>query len=361
MSTVGLAAREPLLFGAPAPVLAGGAAALAGATAVVETVLDRAQITSWPLETAALVALAAAGALVVLRANPFRAPFRRRSHALVLTLVLLAFALDELAQVGRNLVVHDDWGLAVVPVFLLVLAMLRPPRELLVGGLGAAAVVVATVLLAPASLPVGMLPAAGAAIALTQVLPPALAAAALARRTIRGLGPWRTTAAVRPGAAAVLSAQQEAIARLEAAAIPLLSTVVASGSVSGDQADRARAILVELRAALVADLARGWLAEAGFGVDDPDGYAERMTVEQRTALRTTVASLPLADFEHPGTASVRGQDREATLTLVLPVSTRPRRTRVAPQVPLLRTSFPRADVRIGDERVLVRVDFGIPR
>jgi hypothetical protein len=155
--------------------------------------------------------------------------------------------------------------------------------------------------------------------------------------------------------------QQEAIARLEAEAIPLLTTVAAAGSVTSAQADRARAIMAELRAALIADLARGWLVEAGFGVDDPDGYAERMTPEQRTALRTTVASLPLADFERPGTASAQGQDREATLVLDLPVAARPRRNRVAPLVPLLRTAFARADVRIDDHHVQVRVDFSVPR
>lgn len=362
MSGTGLALHEPLLFGAPAPVLAGGAAALAGATALAETLLDAEQIASWPLEVAAFVALAAAAVVVVRRANPFRAPFRRRSHAVVLGLVLLAVVLDELAQAGRNTAVHDDWGLAVVPVFLLVVAMLRPPRELLVGGLLAAVVVAGTVLLlAPSFVAPALPPVARAAIGLAQVLPPALAAAALARRTLRGVERRGAIDQGQAGSAAVLPVQQEAIARLEAEAIPLLSTVVAAGTVDAAQADRARAILAELRAALVADLARGWLVEAGFGVDDPDGYAERMTAEQRTALRTTVASLPLADFERPGTASVRGQDLDATMVLTLPVAARPRRSRVAPLVPLLRTVFPRADVRIGDERVLVQVDFALPR
>ena len=123
-----------------------------------------------------------------------------------------------------------------------------------------------------------------------------------------------------------------------------------------------RCRLRSLAAAIdVADLARGWLAEAGFRVDDPDGYAERMTAAQRTALRTTVASLPLADFERPGVASVRGQDRDAVLELALPVAARPRRTRVAPLVPLLRSAFGRADVRIDDDRVLVRVELAVPR
>jgi hypothetical protein len=86
-----------------------------------------------------------------------------------------------------------------------------------------------------------------------------------------------------------------------------------------------------------------------------------MTPQQRTALRTTVASLPLADFERPGTASAHGYDRDATLVLVLPVAARPRRNRVAPLVPLLRTEFARADVRIDDDHVLVQVDFSVPR
>jgi hypothetical protein len=361
VSRVSLAAREPLLLGAPAPVLAAGGAALALATAVVETVLGRAQIASWPAEGAALLALVAAGVVVVVRASPFRAPFRAGSHVAVLALVLLASVLDEVAQIGRDVLIHDDWGLAVVPVFLLVLATLRPPREVLAGGIAAVVVIAATVLALAPYLVAPLPPLARAAIAVTQVLPPALAAAALAAITARALEARRGGPPAIPAADPTLSVQQEAIARLEAEAIPLLTTVVGSRAVSAAQADRARAIMAELRAALVADLARGWLVEAGFGVDDPDGYAERMTPEQRTALRTTVASLPLADFERPGTASASGQDREATLVLDLPVAARPRRTRVAPLVPLLRTAFSRADVRIGDEHVLVQVDFTVGR
>ena len=357
---VSLAAREPLLLGAPAPVLAAGGAGLAIATAIAEATLGRSQIASWPAESAAFAALVAAGVAVVLLASPFRAPFRARSAAAVLGLVLLASVLDEVAQIGRDIRIHDDWGLAVVPVFLLVLATLRPPREVLAGGLLAVVVIAATVLALTPYLITPLAPEVRVAIAVTQVLPPALAAAALARTTLRGLGA-RRAAPLEPDADPTLSVQQEAIARLEAEAIPLLTTVATAGSVTAGQADRARAIMAELRAALVADLARGWLAEAGFGVDDPDGYAERMTPEQRTALRTTVASLPLADFERPGTASASGQDREATLVLDLPVAARPRRSRVAPLVPLLRTAFARADVRIDDDRVQVRVDFSVPR
>jgi hypothetical protein len=360
-SRVSLAAREPLLLGAPAPVLAAGGAALAVATALVEAVLGRAQIESWPAETAAFVALVAAGVAVVLLASPFRAPFRARSHAAVLGLVLLAAVLDEVAQVGRDVRIHDDWGLAVVPLFLLVLATLRPPREVLTGGVVAVVVIAVTVLALSPSLATPLSPAIRVAIAVTQVLPPALAAAALTTTTLRGLEARGPAPSDSSAADATLTVQQEAIARLEAEAIPLLTTVAAAGSVTSAQADRARAIMAELRAALIADLARGWLVEAGFGVDDPDGYAERMTPEQRTALRTTVASLPLADFERPGTASAQGQDREATLVLDLPVAARPRRNRVAPLVPLLRTAFARADVRIDDHHVQVRVDFSVPR
>jgi len=356
---VSLAAREPLLLGAPAPVLAAGGAALALVTALVETALGRAQIASWPIEVAALLSLAAAGVVVVLLASPFRAPFRARAHAAVLGLALLAAVLDEVAQLGRDVRIHDDWGLTVVPVFLLVLATLRPPREVLAGGIAAVVVIAATVLALSPFLTVPLSPLARVAIAVTQVLPPALAAAALAGITSRGLESGRP--APLDVQDPTLSVQQEAIARLEAEAIPLLTRVARTGTVSAAEADRARTIMAELRTALVADLARGWLAEAGFGVDDPDAYAERLTAAQRTALRTTVASLPLADFERPGTASVRGQDREAVLVLELPVGARPKRARVAPLVPLLRTVFTRADVRIDDDRVLLEVEFTVPR
>lgn len=361
MSTDSLATREPLVLGAPAPVLAAGGAVLALLLAVTEVVLGRAQIASWPAEVAALLALVAGGAVVAVRASPFRTPFRRRTHALVLGLVLAAVVLDEVAQEGRNAVVHDDWGLAVVPVFLLALAVLRPPREVLVGGLLAVAVVAVAVLVLPPAhtAPVPPLPRVG--VAITQVLPPALAAAALSRITSRRLAPGRPADPPAASADAALSVRQETVARLEADAIPLLRTVATTGTVTAEQAERARTIAAGLRTALVDALARGWLAELGVAVDDPDGYAERLTTQQRTALRTTIASLPLADFDAPGTAVVRGQDRQAAVELVLPVAAPPRRSRVAPLVPLLRTVFSRADIRVADDRVVVAVEVVVPR
>ncbi|RIX30035.1 hypothetical protein [Amnibacterium setariae] len=347
-----LAAREPLLLGAPAPVLAGGGAALALVLAAAAALLGRRELAAPGLEIVALVVLAVAGVAAVLLASPFRAPFTAGAHAAVLGLVLLAVVLDAAAQDGRNAVVADDWGPMVLPVFLLVLATLRPPREVLLGGvLAAAASSAAVAALSPE-------PLRGVAAVLTGVLPPAIAATALGATTLRALRRGGARAVTRSDAASV---QEEAVARLEAEAIPLLAAVEDAGTITAAQAERARAIAAGLRAALVADLARGWLADAGFRVDDPDGYAERMTAAQRTALRTTVASLPLADFERPGLASVRGQDRDAVLELALPVAARPRRTRVAPLVPLLRSAFARADVRIGDEQVSVRVELTVPR
>jgi hypothetical protein len=350
-----LAAQDPLLLGAPAPVFAGGGAVLALAAAATEVGLAHGQISSWPLEAAALLALAGAGVLVVVLANPFRAPFRAWAHVVVLGLVLLAVVLDEAAQLDTNAALHDDWGLAVVPVFLLVLAILRPAREVLIGGLVAVGVVVlAVLLLSSGTAP--MSPGARAAIAVTQILPPAVAVAVLAWRTTRRLDVLLPDPTIVPAADPALTVRQESVAQLEAAAIPLLSAIAAAGVVTDEQATRAREIAAELRSVLVAGLARGWLVEAGFVVEDQDDYAERLTPEQRTALRTTVASLPLADFERPGSAAVVGQDRSASIVLTLPVSTRPRRTRVAPLVPLLRSVFPRAEIRIGSERVLVLVD-----
>lgn len=354
MSRTSLAERDPLLLGAPAPVFAGGGAVLAAAAAATGIALGYDQVSSWPLEAAALTAMAVAGVLVVVLANPFRAPFRARSHVVVLGLVLLALVLDQAAQLGSDTALHDDWGLAVVPVFLLVLAILRPPREVLVGGVVAVGVGLAAVLLlSTASAPIP--PLQRVAIAATQLLPPAIAVAALARLTTRRLDVLADPAVV-PSADPALTVRQESVAQLEAAAIPLLDAIATTGAVTEEQAAQAREIAAELRTVLVAGLARGWLEEAGFVVDDPDDYAERLTPEQRTALRTTVASLPLADFERPGTATVDGQDRAASLVLTLPVATRPRRTRVAPLVPLLRSVFPAADIRIGDDRVLVLVD-----
>lgn len=338
--------------------LAVGNVVVAGAM----TWLERAQVANWRIEMLALVVLALAGLLFVRAASPFRAPFRRSSFALVLAVVLTAFMLDETAQLGSNRIIHDDWGLVVVAFTLFVSASVRPPRDVLVGGLAAAGVVAGVIAaVAPfATVHVDVLPRV--VVALVSVVPAALGAAVFADRALRALGEDQPVGATAPPADDVrLSVQQESIAELEAEVVPLVNRIIAEHRFSAEDGVLARELATGLRAALVADLARDWLADLGFTVTDPRGYAVRMSTEQRTTIASVLGALPITDRARPGTAVLGGQDYDAVLELTLPLARRPERSLLAPPMLLMRTVFTAVRYRTDGSTVTVTADVAIPR
>ncbi|MDQ1512228.1 MAG: hypothetical protein QOC59_70 [Microbacteriaceae bacterium] len=353
--------RAPLDAGESPRLFALGGGCLAVSAAIAMTAQHPDQVTGWPFEVAAIVVLALAGVAATFATSSFRAPFRMRSHLLVLVLAVAAFLLDELAQLGTNTVIHDDWGLVAIPIFLFVVAQVRPAREVLLGGLAATAVVGWTAVLVSPFLVVQVGPFARASVAMTSILAPACAAAAFTGAALRRLGARRTTAAgISPIPQAVrLSVQQESIARLEAEVVPLLNDVIAAGTLTEDDSRRARALATGLRVALVSELNRDWLSEAGFRVSDPQGYADRLSARQRTAIRSALAALPLLDPERPGTAKIIGQDLDGVLELAVPVQRRPPRALLAPVIMVLRTRFTRAEMRVDEHAAVLVLDFRI--
>lgn len=342
MSRPTLARREPLTVGAAAPLFCAVVAGIAVAGSAVAA-LTGGEVADPVQEALALAAIAAAGGVLTVGAGGFLSPFRGLAHALVLGLLLGAAVLDGLAHRGAGGVTL----LIACPLLLLALAVLRPPAEVLGGGLLLAGAATAAVL------PTSGTPSRLIATAATTAAA-ALTASAFGRVALRRLGdggPAQPTAGPTP--AMRLSLQQEAVARLEAEAIPLLVRVAAAGVL--EPADRVLAgdIADRLRAALVADLARGWLAELGLAVEDRGGYGERMTAQQRTALRTVLAALPIEHPDRPGRALVHGQDLDAQVRLEVPLRVRPDRRRLAAVVPLLRSAFAHADVRVEGGRAVV--------
>lgn len=352
--------RAPLEAGDSPRLFAVGGAALALVAAITRTALQPEEVSVWALEIGAIAVLALAGVVTARTASPFRAPFRMRSHVLVLTLVVAAFVLDEVAQLGTNTLIHDDWGMVAIPVFLFVIAQLRPAREVLIGGLAATFAVGWTAVLVSPFLAVQVAPFARASVAMTSIVAPACAAAAFTAAAVRRLGAHRAAAWDSPIPQAVqLSVQQESIARLEAEVVPLLNDIVAAATVSEEDTRRARALATDLRVALVSELSRDWLSEVGFRVSDPQGYAERLSAGQRTAIRSALAALPLLDPERPGTAKIVGQDLDGMLELAMPVQRRPPRALLAPVMAVLRTRFTRAEMRVDEHAAVLLVDFRI--
>ncbi|HET6826166.1 MAG TPA: hypothetical protein VFH64_09600 [Amnibacterium sp.] len=355
--------QDPLDAGESARLFAVGGACLALIAAVAMTAVSAQEVANWPLEITAIVVVALTGAVATVTASPFRSPFRMRSHVIVLGLSLLAFLLDELAQLGTNGLVHDDWGLVTVPIFLFVVSIMRPPQEVLVGGLVAALVVGVTAVAVSPFITIQVSPFTRASIAMTSVVAPACAAAAFARAALARL---RRSAVARAGINTVdevvrLTVQQETIARLEAEVVPLISDILAGDVLTDVDGRRARALATGLRTALLADLRRDWLSEAGFVVTDRQSYVERMSPDQRTAVRGLLGALPLLDPARPGTAVVVGQDREAVLELTVPVRSRPPRSVLAPLLPVLRSVFAHVDLRSDEHAVVLVAEVPVDR
>jgi hypothetical protein len=355
--------QDPLDAGESARLFAIGGGCLALLAAIGMTAIGADEVRDWSFEIAAIVVVALTGVVATVTSSPFRGPFRLRSHVLVLGLSLLAFLLDELAQLGSNDLVHDDWGLVTVPIFLFVVSGMRPAREVLLGGLVAALAVGATAAVVSPFVTLQVSPFTRASVAMTSVVAPACAAAAFARAALARL---QRASAPQGGIATVdevvrLSVQQETIARLEAEVVPLMSEIVAVDALTEGDGRRARALATGLRTALLADLRRDWLSEAGFVVTDRQGYVERMSPDQRTAVRGLVGALPLLDAARPGTAVVVGQDLEAVLELTVPVRSRPARSVLAPLLPVLRSVFTHVDLRSDEHAVVLVAEVPVAR
>ena len=338
-----------------------GAAILSAVIAALTTVAEAEQVANWPLEIGAIGLLCGTGVYFAWAASPFRAPFRRQTAVTVMSLTVTAFVLDETAQLGQNRVIHDDWGLVVIPFYLFVMAGLRPVWEVVVFGTIGSAIVATVAVAASPVVSTQTVPLARALVAVSSLVPATIGAAVFARRAMHRLA-RDATAEVRPAVernSVRLSVQQENIALLDAAVVPLISEVLAAGTLTAADSRRARQLAKSLRATMVANLSRDWLQEAGLTVDDPHDYADRMTPEQRTTLRGVINAMPLKSRTHPGTVTITGQDFDAVIEMRLPLHRRPGGPRLAPAVVMLRTVFPRAEYRLDGTDLTVVADFHV--
>ncbi|WP_375400886.1 hypothetical protein [uncultured Amnibacterium sp.] len=338
-----------------------GAAILSSVIAMLTTAAEAEQVANWPLEIGAIVLLCGTGVYFARAASPFRAPFHRQSAVIVMSLTVIAFVLDETAQLGQNRVLHDDWGLVVIPFYLFVIASLRPVRDVVVAGAIASAVVVIVAVVASPFISTQTVPLARALVGVASLVPATLGAAVFARVVMQKLthDPVADARPVVERSSVRLSVQQENIALLDAGVVPLITDVLAAGSLTAADSRRARQLAKNLRATMVADLSRDWLQEAGLTVDDPQNYADRMTPEQRTTLRGVINAMPLKSRTHPGTVTITGQDFNAVIEMRLPLNRRPSGPRLAPAVVMLRTVFPRAEYRLNGSDLTVVADFHV--
>ncbi|WP_166875852.1 hypothetical protein [Salinibacterium sp. ZJ450] len=290
-----------------------GMAITVGAFAIVyagiATWTHRDELRSPEAAWAALGLLVVACTVMVLASDPLRAPYSRSTNLLVLLLGMGAVTLNAVStwEVLRH--PRDDWGPIVLGLLIVAQSPFRPVKEIVALGLLSSAVIglVMAVEYAPGD---SQLPhAIEVVVAVTPVLVLTGWASAFTAVMVDALQGWNRRAA---GAATALadewrdpiarSVQQEHVTVLSREVVPYLSTLVARGQLT--EADRIEALRIAqtLRSVMVAEVGRSWLAstlaQSGLpdALDDPDGNAERMDTDQRTALRALV----VAALHHPG-------------------------------------------------------------
>ena len=324
---------DPLgaLSARPVTVLAAVAALV---FAGVMTTTTRMEIASPGATAGALVALVAAGVVMVLSASPYRAPFRRRSLVALSVLSAGAVVLSAVGTAGRDAFVRDDWPPVAVGVLLLALAPYRPGVEIALAGLGVALVVAVVVVVQSPSFVTPVPVTSFVVVAVTPVLALAFAGAAFSRTFTRLVEEWDARASVARSASAeeltesvARSVQQDRVTVLNRDVVPFFTSLVASGTVEEADVERARRIADSLRSTMVAEADRSWLEHlfAGDGapvsgvVVDPDRLAPAMTGEHRTAVRALLVALGASDTVRADDVQVVLRERDGRVDGVLSV------------------------------------------
>lgn len=255
----------------------------------------------------AIVFIALATGVLVVASSPYRAPFGRRSFALIFTLGVLAVIAEAVSTAGHNLMIRDDWGSPALGLLLLACAPYRPGRELLVGAIIGALVVAPIVWLqapgfatkAPALLfiTVGVVP----------VLTLGVGSAVYSSTFVRLVLAWMDRATtlneesaieMRPGIAR--SVQQDRVTGLNREVVPFFSDLVGKGFLTDADRERAASVATGIRQRIVAEADRSWLEQVMLdlcpqgttaSLVDLSHLAERMTPDQRTAMRALVGAM----------------------------------------------------------------------
>lgn len=261
------------------------------------------------LAVAAVVAAAAALVVLVHATRPGVPAVSARRHALMVALALTAAALAAAASWAGDSSPRDDWGPVLVGVVTMLLAMHRPPRGLVVFGVGAG------LLLGAVTVAQGL--ASGVdqgrplvALALQTLVPaiaPPLGGAAFGSSLIAALARWRTRSSSEHraevaglDAGIARSVQQGHVSLLNAEAVPFLSGLLERGAVRPRDRVEAQRVAASVRGRLLHDADRTWLdvllaENGGAPLDDPARRAAAVPEHERAVLRALMRLL----VEHP--------------------------------------------------------------
>ncbi|TWX40191.1 hypothetical protein ES689_01595 [Frigoribacterium sp. ACAM 257] len=338
------------------------AAVAAVVYATVSIVVTRDEIVVPAAAVGALVALGAAGVVLVLASSPLRAPLTRWSVAGVVALGALAAVLAAVASAGHNSMVRDDWASLAVGLLLAGLAPYRPALDLVVAGLASAVVLTAVVLVESEAFLTDVPVLVFVVVAVTPVLALSLAGASfsaafttMVERWIAGASSARQASADEFRSSVARSVQQDRVTILNRDVAPFFGEVVAAGVVTEADVERARRISADLRSTMVAEADRSWLEQVladpstrvSGAVVDVGRAADRMTAAHRTSLRALLVALGESDAVQPDAVRIElevghGAEEErveARISVATASSESAVRHRLAPYFAVVRIVF----------------------
>lgn len=329
------------------------------------------------LSVVAIVFVGIAALGIVFASSPLRAPFSRLRFVVVLGSGILGAVTEAAAGFGHDLVIRDDWGSAATGLLLLACAPYRPGRDLAVGTAVAAVVITVIVVLetpyftteAPAPLFV--------AVGVTPVVALGVGSAVYSSTFVRLVEQWLSRAAIlteesaqemRPGIAR--SVQQDSVTGLNRDVVPFFTDLVERGEVTEDDRQRAGTAATAIRQRIVAESDRSWLeqilldicprGQAGMVVDR-SGLAERMTSDQRTAIRAILQAIATDTAAQASSLGIVLHDDDPLVRALIRVeSTSPDlavRQHYAPYFAVLRILFRDLQVEVSGSFLTLRFSY----
>lgn len=329
------------------------------------------QAGSRPAVQLVAVGLAALSMLWVhVMTRPRRGPFTVGRVVVALTLGSMAFILSALGYSGEKFVLELWW--APLAFALLMFAMVPYSSAVRLAKVGAAVLAVSAAATVVLVLPDETVwpPFAAVAIVLVPTTIGAAGAVVMVRTITQALVRWSERPPASPSndlgrlnvtgeslhderlASAVDSATSERIAPLTA----FITSVLERGVVTAGDAARSAALATRLRGELTGAVERTWIERVAGGraviVDDPERWADHLTVPQRTAVRALLDALVGPGPLQYGSARVelRRADSGAIAVSLRILSTLPegrRETFLAPYYVSLRSTVDRLQWRTG--------------
>jgi len=345
--------------------------------ALLLTILGGAVTEGSVLAAVQLLLLVAGGTVVIRSSNPFRAPFTTRAHAIVHVLLVVACFVGAAAGEPAATFVRDDWVPTSLGLLVVAMGPYRPARELVAFSSLSTVFVAFATLVAVGDPDPAVPPAVYLLVSITPLLALGLGTATYTREVTVALSDWyrRTEMATKALADDLLagiarSVQQDRLTVLGRDVSPFFDGLLASDRITVQDRDRAHEIAEALRASMVADAERSWLAaliiraqRSGHpfdDLDDLDRVAGQMNQSQRTALRAFMVALD----ESPGglthgsiTLTSTGPATSGELRLSSTADPHLLQRHFAPYLAVMRLAFPASTAETIQNDLIVRFSY----